>query len=264
MGNIDDTPSPAGGRGATLDTSSLNRPSIGHAIGRATTYFHPFRAVSAVHPREREWRAPWLGHPSGFTVAMESIPSRPGARTRGNPHRRGLRRFQTVLEGLLKEATEGVSAPLIIKYFRTKEGLLEELINFEAMKDLICEVPFGDIGTSLADDAINGDRSSTSSLVALLMATAGSPAAVKTVTDQFQESIGGALFDRIRDEAPGVTGDEDAEQRCQYALAMYTGLGTVLVSYARGILGGVRRSFIRAPHPAGPGTHRGSGLPETR
>ena len=128
-----------------------------------------------------------------------------------------------------------VSAPLIIKYFRTKEGLLEELINFEAMKDLICEVPFGDIGTSLADDAINGDRSSTSSLVALLMATAGSPAAVKTVTDQFQESIGGALFDRIRDEAPGVTGDEDAEQRCQYALAMYTGLGTVLVSYARGI-----------------------------
>ena len=60
----------------------------------------------------------------------------------------------------LKEiATEaGVSAPLIIKYFRTKEGLLEELINFEAMKDLICEVPFGDIGTSLADDAINGDR----------------------------------------------------------------------------------------------------------
>ena len=137
----------------------------------------------------------------------------------------------------LKEiATEaGVSAPLIIKYFRTKEGLLEELINFEAMKDLICEVPFGDIGTSLADDAINGDRSSTSSLVALLMATAGSPAAVKTVTDQFQEVIGGALFDRIRDEAPGVTGDEDAEQRCQYALAMYTGLGTVLVSYARGI-----------------------------
>lgn len=137
----------------------------------------------------------------------------------------------------LKEiATEaGVSAPLIIKYFRTKEGLLEELINFEAMKDVICEAPFGEIGTSLADDAINGDRSSTSSLVALLMATAGSPAAVKTVTDQFQDAIGGALFDRIRDEGPGVTGDEDAEQRCQYALAMYTGLGTVLVSYARGI-----------------------------
>lgn len=137
----------------------------------------------------------------------------------------------------LKEiATEaGVSAPLIIKYFRTKEGLLEELINFEAMKDVICETPFGEIGTSLADDAINGDRSSTSSLVALLMATAGSPAAVKTVTDQFQYAIGGALFDRIRDEGPGVTGDEDAEQRCQYALAMYTGLGTVLVSYARGI-----------------------------
>ncbi|MDY0112736.1 MAG: TetR/AcrR family transcriptional regulator [Corynebacterium sp.] len=137
----------------------------------------------------------------------------------------------------LKEiATEaGVSAPLIIKYFRTKEGLLEELINFEAMRDVICETPFGEIGTSLADDAINGDRSSTSSLVALLMATAGSPAAVKTVTDQFQDAIGGALFDRIRDEGPGVTGDEDAEQRCQYALAMYTGLGTVLVSYARGI-----------------------------
>ena len=137
----------------------------------------------------------------------------------------------------LKEiATEaGVSAPLIIKYFRTKERLLEELINFEAMKDVICETPFGEIGTSLADDAINGDRSSTSSLVALLMATAGSPAAVKTVTDQFQDAIGGALFDRIRDEGPGVTADEDAEQRCQYALAMYTGLGTVLVSYARGI-----------------------------
>lgn len=137
----------------------------------------------------------------------------------------------------LKEiATEaGVSAPLIIKYFRTKEGLLEELINFEAMKDIICEVPFEEIGTSLADDAINGDRSSTSSLVALLMATAGSPSAVKTVTDQFQTVIGGALFDRIRSEAPGVTGNDDAEQRCQYALAMYTGLGTVLVSYARGI-----------------------------
>ncbi len=137
----------------------------------------------------------------------------------------------------LKEiATEaGVSAPLIIKYFRTKEGLLEELINFEVMKDLVCDVPFGDIGTALADDAMNGDRSSTSSLIALLMATAGSPAAVKTVTDQFQEAIGGALFDRVRSEAPGVIGDDDAEQRCQYALAMYTGLGTVLVSYARGI-----------------------------
>ncbi|MFC3849602.1 TetR/AcrR family transcriptional regulator [Corynebacterium hansenii] len=137
----------------------------------------------------------------------------------------------------LKEiATEvGVSAPLIIKYFRTKEGLLEELIDFDSMKDLICEVPFEDIGTTLANDAINGDRSSTSSLIALLMATAGSPAAVKTVTDQFQEAIGGALFDRIRKEAPSVSGDEDAEQRCQYALAMYTGLGAVLVSYARGI-----------------------------
>ncbi|MDK8768494.1 TetR family transcriptional regulator [Corynebacterium freneyi] len=129
----------------------------------------------------------------------------------------------------------GVSAPLIIKYFRTKEGLLEELINFTPMKDLICEAAFEDIGATLADDAINGDRSSTGSLIALLMATAGSPAAVKTATDQFQEVIGGALFDRIRDEAPAVNGDEDAEQRCQYALAMYTGLGTVLVSYARGI-----------------------------
>ncbi|MFD5867577.1 TetR/AcrR family transcriptional regulator [Corynebacterium sp. NPDC060344] len=137
----------------------------------------------------------------------------------------------------LKEiATEaGVSAPLIIKYFRTKEGLLEELINFEPMKDVICDAPFGDIGTSLADDALHGDRSSTSSLIALLMATAGSPAAVQTVTDQFQDVIGGALFDRIRNEAPGVTGDDDAEQRCQYALAMYTGLASVLVSYARGI-----------------------------
>lgn len=137
----------------------------------------------------------------------------------------------------LKEiATEaGVSAPLIIKYFRTKEGLLEELINFEPMKEIICSVPFAELGTTMADDAINGDRTSPGSYIALLMATAGSPAAVKTVTDQFQEVIGGAVFDRIRSEAPGVTGDEDAEQRCQYALAMYSGLATVLVSYARGI-----------------------------
>jgi len=137
----------------------------------------------------------------------------------------------------LKEtATEaGVSAPLIIKYFRTKEGLLEELIDFEDMKNLICDVPFSDIGRTLADDAINGDRQSPSSLVALLMATSGSPAAVTTVTGQFQEAIGGALFDRIRDDGPGVLGDHDAEQRCQYALAMYTGLGTVMVSYSRGI-----------------------------
>lgn len=137
----------------------------------------------------------------------------------------------------LKEiATEaGVSAPLIIKYFRTKEGLLEELIDFTEMKGIICDVPFEEIGVALADDAINGDRNSPSSLIALLMATAGSPAAVKTVTDQFQDVIGGALFDRINTDGPAVRNDNDAEQRCQYALAMYTGLATVLVSYARGI-----------------------------
>ncbi|WP_448852490.1 TetR/AcrR family transcriptional regulator [Corynebacterium sp. 335C] len=137
----------------------------------------------------------------------------------------------------LKEIAEeaGVSAPLIIKYFQTKEGLLQELVDFTPMRDVICDVPFERIGRSLADDAVNADRSSTSSLITLLMATAGSPTAVTTVTDAFQETIGGALFDRIRDEAPGVTSDNDAEQRCQYALAMYNGLGTVLVDFTRGI-----------------------------
>ncbi|WP_075692129.1 TetR/AcrR family transcriptional regulator [Corynebacterium sphenisci] len=137
----------------------------------------------------------------------------------------------------LKEIADeaGVSAPLIIKYFRTKEGLLENLIDFSPMRDVICDADFDDIGRSLADDAINGERSGTASLIALLMATAGSQAAVRTVTDKFQETIGGALFDRIREEAPGVVDDDDAEQRCQYALAMYTGLCTVLINYTRGI-----------------------------
>lgn len=137
----------------------------------------------------------------------------------------------------LKEIAEeaGVSAPLIIKYFSTKEGLLQELVDFTPMRDVICSVPFDRIGHSLADDAVNADRASTSSLITLLMATAGSPTAITTVTDEFQRVIGGALFDRIRSEAPGVTSDNDAEQRCQYALAMYNGFATVLVGYTRGI-----------------------------
>ncbi|MBV7296142.1 TetR/AcrR family transcriptional regulator [Corynebacterium sp. TAE3-ERU12] len=137
----------------------------------------------------------------------------------------------------LKEIAEeaGVSAPLIIKYFRTKEGLLESLIDFEPLRTIVCDVPFDSLGESLADNAINGDRTGPSSLIALLMATAGSQSAVRTVTDKFQDTIGGALFERIRDEAPGVACDDDAEQRCQYALAMYTGLATVMINYTRGI-----------------------------
>lgn len=132
-------------------------------------------------------------------------------------------------------ADAGVSAPLIIKYFSSKQGLLQELIDFTPTRDAICESDFGGIGRALAADALRAGHATTSSLISLLMATAGYESAVTAVTDKFQDVVGGALFSRIRDEAPGVTCDTDAEQRCQCALAMYAGLGTVLADFTRGI-----------------------------
>ncbi|MEJ5920676.1 TetR/AcrR family transcriptional regulator [Corynebacterium sp. H78] len=131
----------------------------------------------------------------------------------------------------LKEiATEaGVSAPLIIKYFGSKEGLLAELIDFGAITNAIAEQPFNELGRLLATDAISGEHLGPSSVVSLLMATSGSDNVTAEIEERFKSTARSTLLTRVRNEAPGITDEAHAERRCDFALAMYMGMTALLL-----------------------------------
>nr|WP_120492190.1 TetR/AcrR family transcriptional regulator [Corynebacterium lactis] len=125
----------------------------------------------------------------------------------------------------LKEiATDaGVSAPLIIKYFGSKEGLLTELIDFSHFEGKIGQAPFEELGTIMASTILLGQGLQGQSLVPLIVASLDSKSISAVVAQRFDEAVAADLIERIHKDAPGEVSRTVARHRAQMAVSLCVG-----------------------------------------
>ena len=118
----------------------------------------------------------------------------------------------------LKEiaADVGVSAPLIIKYFGTKENLFESQLDFSATADRLNEVPFGELGQHLTRIAVTSPADSPNSIVHRLADSGGNRHIVDAIGRVYREQVVDWLVKKIQEESPSP----DAES----AMSMLAGL----------------------------------------
>ncbi|WP_261797008.1 TetR family transcriptional regulator [Corynebacterium provencense] len=131
----------------------------------------------------------------------------------------------------LKEiaAEVGVSAPLIIKYFRTKENLFESQLDFSAAAARIEEVPFSDLGVYLTRLAVTSAPDSPNSIVHRLADSGGNRHIVDAIGRAYREQVVDWLVKKIAEESPENGNDStedsmDAETRAEAAMSMLAGL----------------------------------------
>lgn len=128
----------------------------------------------------------------------------------------------------LKEiaAEVGVSAPLIIKYFKTKEGLFVEQLDFSVSAERLAEIRFADLGVTLARRAVESDDDSPTSLVHKIADAGGSRTIVECIGEAYRDRVVSALTERIQADGPNLGPDAplDAEGRAEAAMSMTAGL----------------------------------------
>lgn len=117
----------------------------------------------------------------------------------------------------------GVSAPLIIKYFGSKEGLLVELIDFSPIQGAVKEVEFSDLGYKLADAVLTGHGLQGKSMIPLIVASIDSNETAKIIRHRFDEAFAGDLVRRIHEDAPNNTTFEAAVHRTQMVISPCVG-----------------------------------------
>lgn len=125
----------------------------------------------------------------------------------------------------LKEIAQdaGVSAPLIIKYFGSKEDLFIELIDFEHMAEAARETPFAELGRRMFEAVIAKTETTSPPLVPILVAAFDSSKIAKVVSERFDAALGDILVDRIESEAPGISSRSEAERRYRMMLSIAVG-----------------------------------------
>ncbi len=131
----------------------------------------------------------------------------------------------------LKEiaADVGVSAPLIIKYFGTKENLFESQLDFSATADRLNEVPFGELGQHLTRIAVTSPADSPNSIVHRLADSGGNRHIVDAIGRVYREQVVDWLVKKIQEESPSPDAESadsgmDAETRAEAAMSMLAGL----------------------------------------
>ncbi|AGP30642.1 TetR family transcriptional regulator [Corynebacterium terpenotabidum Y-11] len=126
-------------------------------------------------------------------------------------------------------AEVGVSAPLIIKYFGTKENLFESQLDFSAIAEKFTNVPFAEFGEYLTRAAATSPAESPNSIVHRLADSGGNRHIVEALGRVYREQVVDWLVTRIQENAPGfVDGGgrtrDDAEMRAEAAMSMLAGL----------------------------------------
>ncbi len=132
----------------------------------------------------------------------------------------------------LKEiaAEAGVSAPLIIKYFGTKENLYEAQLDFSAVAERIAGMDFDCLGTALLRVVIEAPEDSPNSLIRKLADAGGNRRIVSTLGQVFRSQVVSPVLQRVYAEADELTraghGDDvsDAEMRAEAAISMLIGV----------------------------------------
>lgn len=131
----------------------------------------------------------------------------------------------------LKEiaAEVGVSAPLIIKYFGTKENLFESQLDFSATAARLEEVPYAKLGAHLTRLAVTSPADSPNSIVHRLADSGGNRHIVDAIGRAYREQVVVWLVKKIEEESPSPDADTadsgmDAETRAEAAMSMIAGL----------------------------------------
>lgn len=117
----------------------------------------------------------------------------------------------------------GVSAPLIIKYFGSKEGLLTELIDFSHFAGAVNEADFNNIGYLMANAVLTGSGLGGQSMIPLIVASLDSKETGEIISKRFDAAIADDLVRRIQEESPVEISHETAVYRGQMAVSLCAG-----------------------------------------
>jgi AcrR family transcriptional regulator len=117
----------------------------------------------------------------------------------------------------------GVSAPLIIKYYGTKENLYEAQLDFTEAAERLSKVDFSEMGKHLARLAVTSADDSPNSLVRKLADAGGNRHIVDTLGKVFRQQVVAPVLERVAAESL-MESPTDAEMRAEAAMSMVIGL----------------------------------------
>lgn len=131
---------------------------------------------------------------------------------------------RTFAQVSLKEIAEaaGVSAPLIIKHFQSKENLFEQTVDFTASAKALFKGPFEQLGATAIEETLTAPTTAHYSIIRTMTVTDGSERHLSAIGERIKRDILSVLEGRISKEAPHP---EPAPQlRAQASMALLTGL----------------------------------------
>ncbi|MGO1948563.1 MAG: TetR family transcriptional regulator [Mycobacteriaceae bacterium] len=120
----------------------------------------------------------------------------------------------------------GVSAPLIIKYFGSKEHLYEAQLDFSPAAARIAEVEYSSLGAYMARIVVESPDDSPNSLIRKLADAGGNRHIVDTLGKVFREQMVAPVMKRVVDEAgdASAAATSHAEMRAEAAISMASGV----------------------------------------
>ena len=117
----------------------------------------------------------------------------------------------------------GVSAPLIIKYFGSKEGLMAELIDFSQFKGTLSRAPFNELGQRMASAILTGQGMAGQSMIPLIVGSLDSEETAKVIAERFNEAVADDLIRRVEEDGPEDISHETAVYRSQMVISLCVG-----------------------------------------
>ncbi|QMV86128.1 TetR/AcrR family transcriptional regulator [Corynebacterium hindlerae] len=131
---------------------------------------------------------------------------------------------RTFAQVSLKEIAEaaGVSAPLIIKHFQSKETLFEKTVDFSTSAKAMFKGPFDQLGKTSIAETLTAPTTAHYSIIRTMTVTDGSERHLGAIGERIKRDILEVLEARIRAEAPYP--EPDPRLRAQAAMALLTGL----------------------------------------
>lgn len=131
---------------------------------------------------------------------------------------------RTFAQVSLKEIAEaaGVSAPLIIKHFQSKENLFKQTVDFSTSAAALFKGPFEELGRTSIVETLSAPTTAHYSIIRTMTVTDGSDTSLSAIGEAVKRDILSVLEKRIRQEAPHA--EPDPKLRAQAAMALLTGL----------------------------------------
>ncbi|QGU02860.1 HTH-type transcriptional regulator AcrR [Corynebacterium kalinowskii] len=131
---------------------------------------------------------------------------------------------RTFAQVSLKEIAEaaGVSAPLIIKHFQSKENLFKQTVDFSTSAAALFKGPFEELGRTSITETLSAPTTAHYSIIRTMTVTDGSDTSLSAIGEAVKRDILSVLEQRIQEEAPFP--DPEPQLRAQAAMALLTGL----------------------------------------